>query len=89
MEGEGEADLISCSLVLGKARMRACSGVRAMSIPSTWCWLKVAIRSAGFRVMWPSVGSRTPDIRFSRVDLPMPAQQRALCGISDAGGDKN
>jgi hypothetical protein len=33
------------SLTLGNMRIMACSGVSARSSPSTWCWLKVAIRT--------------------------------------------
>ena len=67
--------LISCSLVLGKALSMAWMGVSARSRPSTWCWLKVAILTLGLRVMCPTVGSRVPEMRFSRVDFPMPAER--------------
>jgi hypothetical protein len=48
------------------------SGVDERSSPSTWCWLKTAIRTLGDRKTVPEEGSNSPDINFSRVDFPIP-----------------
>ena len=85
------AHLSSCSGVWAKQRHMYCRGFKARSRPSTWCWLKVANRVRGLRVIWPSTGSSVPPNQaeqrrlantwagkraMSSADLPLPGQAR-------------